>query len=128
VDWLRGSPVWPGPEVWRNSILFLETSEDQPTPLAVTYMLRALAATGALSEARGILYGRPFGDEATFEAYDAVLLQVLAELGFSSLPLVTRMDFGHTDPKFILPIGVEAEIDCDEQQFRLLESPVIPSS
>jgi muramoyltetrapeptide carboxypeptidase LdcA involved in peptidoglycan recycling len=63
VDWLRGTPVWPGPEVWRNSILFLET-----------------------------------------------------------------MDFGHTDPKFILPIGVEAEIDCDRQQFRLLESPVIPSS
>ena len=88
-------------------------------------MLRALAATGALSEARGILYGRPFGDEAKFEAYDGVVLQVLAELGLSSLPLVTRIDFGHTDPKFIVPIGVEAEIDCDRQQIRLLESPTI---
>ena len=132
VDWLRGTPVWPEPPVWRNSIVFLETSEDQPSPKLVTYMLRALAATGALNEARGILYGRPFGDEAKFEtneakfeAYDRALLQVLAELGLSSLPLVTRMDFGHTDPKFILPIGVEAEIDCDRQQFRLLESPTI---
>jgi muramoyltetrapeptide carboxypeptidase LdcA involved in peptidoglycan recycling len=123
VDWLRGTPVWPDLSVWRNSILFLETSEDQPSPTAVTYMLRAVAATGALSEARGILYGRPFGDEAKFEAYDGALLQVLAELGLSSLPLVTRMDFGHTDPKFVVPLGVEAEIDCDRQQLRFLESP-----
>jgi muramoyltetrapeptide carboxypeptidase LdcA involved in peptidoglycan recycling len=132
LDWLRGTPIWPEPPVWRNSIVFLETSEDQPSPKLVTYMLRALAATGALSEARGILYGRPFGDEAKFEAneakfeaYDRAILQVLAELGLSSLPLVTRMDFGHTDPKFILPIGIEAEIDCDRQQIRLLESPTI---
>jgi muramoyltetrapeptide carboxypeptidase LdcA involved in peptidoglycan recycling len=125
VDWLRGTPFWPDLSVWRNSILFLETSEDQPSPTAVTHMLRALAATGALREARGILCGRPFGDEATFEAYDSVLLQVLAELGLSALPLVTRMDFGHTDPKFILPIGVEAEIDCDGQRIQLLESPTV---
>ena len=125
VDWLRGTPVWPEPAVWRNSILFLETSEDQPSPAAVTLMLRALGATGVLSEARGILYGRPYGDEAAFEAYDAALLQVLGELGLSSLPLVTRMDFGHTDPKLIVPLGVEAEIDCDRQQLRLLESPTV---
>jgi hypothetical protein len=78
---------------------------------------------GALREARGILYGRPFGDQETFEAYDGAILQVLAELGLSSLPLVTRMDFGHTDPKFVLPLGVEAEIDCDRQEIRLLEAP-----
>ncbi len=125
VDWLRGTPVWPEPPVWRNSILFLETSEDQPSPTAVVCMLRALAATGALREARGILYGRPYGDEAKFDAYDAAVLQVLGELGLSELPLVTRMDFGHTDPKFVVPIGVEAEIDCDRQQVRLLESPTI---
>lgn len=43
MDWLRGTPVWPEPSVWRNSILFLETSEDQPSPKLVTYMLRSLA-------------------------------------------------------------------------------------
>jgi muramoyltetrapeptide carboxypeptidase LdcA involved in peptidoglycan recycling len=52
-------------------------------------------------------------------------LQVLAELRLGSLPLVTRMDFGHTDPKFIVPYGVEAEINCDAQHIRLLESPTI---
>jgi muramoyltetrapeptide carboxypeptidase LdcA involved in peptidoglycan recycling len=126
VDWLRGSPVWPDPAVWRNSILFLETSEDRPSPNLVTYMLRALGATGALNEARGILYGRPHDDdEASFQAYDDALLLVLGELGLSSLPVITRMDFGHTDPKFILPLGIEAEIDCDRQQIRFLESATI---
>jgi len=123
MDWLRGTPVWPDLSMWRNSILFLETSEDQPSPKSVTYMLRSLAATGALNEAQGILYGRPYGDEASFEEYDDAVLRVLAELNLTSLPLVTRMDFGHTDPKFILPIGVTAEIDCDGKQIRLLESP-----
>lgn len=125
VDWLRGTPVWPDTEVWRNAILFLETSEDQPSPTVVTYMLRALGATGVLQAARGILYGRPYGEQSSFEQYDRVLLQVLDELGLQSLPVVTRMDFGHTDPKFVLPLGVEAEIDCDRQQFRLLEAPTI---
>jgi muramoyltetrapeptide carboxypeptidase LdcA involved in peptidoglycan recycling len=130
VDWLRGTSVWPDRSVWRNSMLFLETSEDQPSPAAVTYMLRALGATGALSDARGILFGRPYGDsvEAQSDAYDRALLCVLGELGLTSLPVVTRMDFGHTDPSFIVPYGIEAEIDCDRQLFRLLESPARPAS
>jgi muramoyltetrapeptide carboxypeptidase LdcA involved in peptidoglycan recycling len=103
--------------------VFLETSEDQPSPTLVTHMLRSLAATGALNEIQGILYGRPYGNEASFQAYDDALLRVLAELKQTSVPLITRMDFGHTDPKFTLPIGVAVEIDCDAQQIRLLESP-----
>jgi muramoyltetrapeptide carboxypeptidase LdcA involved in peptidoglycan recycling len=125
LDWLRGTPVWPESSMWRNSILFLETSEDEPSPTVVTYMLRSLAATGALNEVRGILYGRPYGNEAGFQAYDDALLGVLAELNLASLPVITRMDFGHTDPKFVLPIGVAAEIDCDGKKIRLLESPTI---
>jgi muramoyltetrapeptide carboxypeptidase LdcA involved in peptidoglycan recycling len=118
--------VWPDLPVWRNSLLFLETSEDQPPPANVRYMLRSLAAVGVLNEARGILFGRPYNedeDDAKFSAYDDVLLQVLKEQGLTSIPVVTRMDFGHTDPSFVVPYGVEAEIDCERRQFRLLEPP-----
>ena len=122
LDWLRGTPVWPDESAWRDSIIFLEISEDAPSPSAVVKMLRSLAATGALREARGILFGRPYGEEAIFDEYDGAVLQILAELKLSSLPLVTRMDFGHTDPKFVVPYGVEAEINCDAQHIRFLES------
>ena len=125
IDWLRGTPIWPDQSVWRHSLVFLEISGDAPSALAVVRMLRALAATGALREARGILFGRPYGDEAKFEEYDGAVLQVLWEVKLDSLPLVTRMDFGHTDPKFIFPYGVEVEIDCEGQQIQFLESATI---
>jgi muramoyltetrapeptide carboxypeptidase LdcA involved in peptidoglycan recycling len=122
LDWLRGTPVWPDQSAWRGSLVFLEISEEAPSPSTVVRMLRALAATGALSEARGMLFGRPYGDEAMFGKYDDAVLQVLAELKLDSLPLVTHMDFGHTDPKLVVPYGIEVEINCDQQRIRLLES------
>lgn len=61
-----------------------------------------------------------------FEQYDRALLKVVAEeCGLSDLALVTRMDFGHTDPMLVLPYGVLAEIDCDRQQVSIIENAVV---
>ena len=55
-----------------------------------------------------------------------MILQVVAEEeGLSGLPVITGMDFGHTDPMFVLPYGVQARIDSDRQRFEILESAVI---
>jgi muramoyltetrapeptide carboxypeptidase LdcA involved in peptidoglycan recycling len=124
IDWLRGSPVWPDLSVWQESILFVETSEEAISPSAVVRIFRSIAATGALEATRAILFGRPYGDEKTFAAYDDALLQVCREYGLESLPLVTRMDFGHTDPIFTIPCGVEAELDCNRRELRLIDSAV----
>jgi muramoyltetrapeptide carboxypeptidase LdcA involved in peptidoglycan recycling len=35
------------------------------------------------------------------------------------------MDFGHTDPMFVLPYGVRAQIDCQNHRFAILESAVL---
>jgi muramoyltetrapeptide carboxypeptidase LdcA involved in peptidoglycan recycling len=40
------------------------------------------------------------------------------------LPVVTRMDFGHTDPMMVLPYGIRAELDCARRRFSILESAV----
>lgn len=122
VDWLRGSPVWPDLAVWRESVLFLELSEEAIAPSALVRILRSIAATGALQAVRGILFGRPYGEESSFGAYNMALLDVCRELGLESLPVVKQMDFGHTDPMFVIPYGVEAEIDCDRQQLRYTEA------
>jgi muramoyltetrapeptide carboxypeptidase LdcA involved in peptidoglycan recycling len=124
VDWIRGTPIWPDPLVWRDSILFLEISEEAIAPMAVIHILRSLAAMGVLDAVRGVLFGRPYGKENTFGAYDAALLHVCRELGLGTLPLVTQMDFGHTDPMFVIPYGIEAEIDCDRQELRFVEAGV----
>ena len=124
IDWLRGSPVWPNLSVWQESILFVEISEEAIPPIAVVRIFRSIAATGALEATRAILFGRPYGDEKTFAAYDDALLQVCREFGLESLPLVTRMDFGHTDPMFTIPYGVEAELNCDRRELRIIDSAV----
>ncbi|MCJ7548949.1 MAG: LD-carboxypeptidase, partial [Anaerolineae bacterium] len=90
--------------------------------------LRTYAAMGILAKLSGILLGRPGGQvpPERFGDYEDVLLQVVAEEeGLSELPIVTRMDFGHTDPMMVLPYGVQAEIDCDAQTFSILESAVV---
>ena len=46
------------------------------------------------------------------------------EFKHPNLPIVANMDFGHTDPQFILPLGVEAEVDCKRRTFRLTECPL----
>ena len=54
-----------------------------------------------------------------------ILQVVVEEEGLDDLPLITRMDFGHTDPMFVLPYGVEAEIDCEEKRFSIVEGALV---
>jgi len=128
LEMLRGTSFWPDPELWQGAILFFETSEDAPPPEAVLWGLRTYAAMGILKELSGILFGRPGGlvEPEKFDEYDKAILQViLEEEGLSDLPIITHMDFGHTDPMFVLPYGIQAEIDCSNQTFSILESAVI---
>ena len=128
VDWIRGTELWPNQEHWQDAILFLETSEEAPPPATVRYFMRALAAMGVLKQLSGILFGRPGGNIPVdrFREYDEAILQVVQhEEGLTDLPIITNMDFGHTDPMFVLPYGVQAEIDCYNQRFSILENAVI---
>lgn len=128
LDWLRGTQLWPTAEEWRDAVLFLETSEEAPSPEAVLYMLRCLGALGVLQSSRGLLFGRPGGTALNDEerrAYDDVLLRATRnELGLHDLPIISNLDFGHTDPIMVLPYGLQTEIDCEQQRIRILESAV----
>jgi muramoyltetrapeptide carboxypeptidase LdcA involved in peptidoglycan recycling len=128
LDWLRGTEFWPEVDDWQDAILFLETSEDAPSPEVVKYGLRTYAALGVLQRLSGILFARPGGQipPEKHKEYDKILLQVVAEeAGLSDLPIIAGMDFGHTDPMFVLPYGIQAEIDCDNQRFAIMENAVM---
>jgi muramoyltetrapeptide carboxypeptidase LdcA involved in peptidoglycan recycling len=127
VEFLRGTRVWPAPEAWEGLILFLETSEEAPEPRVLERALRSYAAMGVLSRIRGLLLGRPGGavPPEKFEEYDQAVLRVVRdEEGLADLPVVTRMDFGHTDPMLVLPFGVAARIDSARQRVEVLASGV----
>jgi muramoyltetrapeptide carboxypeptidase LdcA involved in peptidoglycan recycling len=128
LEWLRGTPAWPPVDAFDNAILFFETSEEAPPPKMVVHALRCYAAMGILARLSGILVGRPGGGipEDEFALYDAAVLKVVAqEEGLTRLPIITRMDFGHTDPMFVLPYGVMARIDCSRQEFSIIENAVV---
>jgi muramoyltetrapeptide carboxypeptidase LdcA involved in peptidoglycan recycling len=125
LEMLKGSEVWPELEIWENSILFFETSEDKPVPEYVEYWLRSYGSMGILQKSKGIIFGKPY-DNLYYEEYKKAALKVVREeLKLYDLPILFNMNFGHTEPIFVIPYGAMAEIDCELQKFSILESGVI---
>ena len=123
LEFAKGTKIWPEETVWKDSILFFETSEDLPEPGYIEYWLRNYGSQGILQQAKGIIFGKP-QNEKYYEEYKQSILQILQELGLTELPVLYNMNFGHTEPKFILPYGALAQIDCESVSFSILESGV----
>ena len=128
LSWLRGTPAWPHATAFEKAILFIETSEEAVSPAYVARELRVLAAMGILQRLSGLIVGRPDGNIAPerFAEYDRAVLEVVHdEIGRIDLAVITQMDFGHTDPFFVLPYGVAARIDPAAQTFEIVEAAVV---
>ena len=125
-EFMKGTKYWPEEEFWKGKILFFETSEEKPSPSQVKYMLRNYCVQGIMENINGILFGRARDYTiAEKEELDKEIFSVIQkEFGYSDLPVVTNMDFGHTDPQFIFPLGIKAEINCDKKTVSLVESAV----
>lgn len=123
LEFAKGTDLWPEEEYWENSILFFETSEEKPEPNLIRYWLRNYAAQGILQKANGIIFGKP-QDEKYYGEYKEEIQRVLKEFDLNDLPVLYNLNFGHTEPKFILPYGAMAEINCDKSTFTILENGV----
>ena len=123
LEFMKGTKFWPKESFWQEKILFLETSEDKPTPEQVKWMLRNYGMQGVFNKISGLLFGRPrdYSPEEKSRLDNYIIKIVNTEFGNKKLPIITNMDFGHTDPQWILPLGIKAEIDCKKKQFRLIE-------
>jgi len=116
---LRGTRFWPD---WSGSILFLETSEQAPSPAWVDAILVDYDNMGILRKLRGLLFGRPmrYSDPQRRELREVIIRRTQA-YGF---PVVADMDFGHTAPQFVLPVGCKARIDSGDRSFAIIEPAV----
>ena len=123
LEFLKGTRFWPAADFWHGKILFLETSEEKPSVLAVTRWLRNYAVMGALGQLSALVIGRPKDYTLSEQlALDAAVLRVVhTEFGLSHLPIITNFDTGHTVPQVVIPLGVRAEIDCRAMTVRLIE-------
>lgn len=124
LEMLKETEVWPEIEIWKDGILFLETSEDKPEPAYVKYWLRNYGAQGILQNIKGIIVGKPYNN-TYYEEYKEVFLKVIRdELKLDKLSILFNMNFGHTAPIITIPYGAEAEIDCENKEFSIIESGV----
>jgi muramoyltetrapeptide carboxypeptidase len=116
---LRGTPYWPDLD---GAILFLETSEEKPSPETVDGILMDYENMGAFGWIRGLLFGRPYGyTQEEREQLHEVILERTERYDF---PVVADMDFGHTSPMFTLPVGCRAVIDAGRERFEIAEAAV----
>jgi len=123
LDWLRGTWAWPDPEDWDGRLLLIETSEENPSALQVTRMLRVLGTIGVFDRVSAMLLGR-WRDRSPDEAREveaAITDLVGGEFGRPQLPVVANLPFGHTDPQWVLPLGVRATVDVARAVLRLDE-------
>jgi len=125
LEFLKDTEYWVSPAEWKDKIMFLETSEEKPSPDNFRWILRNYAASGIIHNINGLILGRPYADKY-WKEYDDILLQVITEEeGLTELPIITGMDFGHSSPTFTLPYGIKAEINPKKKTFSLLENALI---
>ena len=98
---------------WDGKILLLETSEEKPKPEDFKKMLRTLKDTGIFKVINGLLVGKPM-DENFYDDYKEALLDVID----SNIPIVYNLNVGHATPRAIVPFGVHAYVDAQEQVIR----------
>ncbi|WP_105614556.1 S66 family peptidase [Vallitalea okinawensis] len=119
----NGTKIWPTLDEWSNSILFIETSEDKPSPDFIKWTFRNLAAQGILNVINGIIVGKPQG-EKYYEEYKSAINQVVAnEEKLTNLPIFYNVNFGHAKPIGIIPYGITAELNCINKTITYLETP-----
>lgn len=107
----------------QDAVLILETAEDIPEHWIFEYVLIGMGERGWLDLFQAIMVGRPkaweYNKQYTSEekqAYkkeqQATVLQTIRKYN-SSIPIIQNMDFGHTDPQTIVPLGRQANINSD---------------
>ncbi|HEX4259181.1 MAG TPA: S66 peptidase family protein [Streptosporangiaceae bacterium] len=113
--WIR--PV----EDYAGCILLLETSEERPSAETVFRMLRDFGERGLLAQfpailvarAKSALFGDPTDPAARTRYRDdqrEAVLRALATYNPAAMT-VFNVDFGHTDPQYVLPYGAPLTIN-----------------
>ena len=125
LEMAKGARIWPSDEDWDGAVVLIETSEEVPPPQAVKHWLRGYLALGVLERIGALLVARPMGysQQQTFTLWDNVQA-VLAEAGRPDLPVVANVDYGHTSPAGVLPLGCQARVDPVHRTITVVDAGV----
>lgn len=129
LEGLKGTAWWPNdqPLWWRDRVLFLETSEDKPSIELVTALLRNYGVQVVFDQAAALWLGRARSYSAAEKALleRAIVDVVVGEFGAATLPIVSNLDFGHTDPAGSCRSACRSRPTRSRVGFRRLESATV---
>lgn len=107
---MQGTDFLPS---FRNCILFLE--EDSCTPDEMYAKLQSLKLSGVFEEISGLVIGKVANKKVSSSGlsdFNLIYHHIFKDYNF---PILTEVDFGHTNPMITLPIGRIAVIDSDKK-------------
>lgn len=122
---LIGTPYFPKPEEFQNTILFFEM-DDAPT-YRLERCLYQLKYAGILENISGMIIGKlhnitPTGWEGMERPTNKeIILETLKDFKF---PILAEVDFGHESINIPMLIGVKSKIDSEKLEFTQLEAGV----
>lgn len=106
--------LFPSEDVWEDTIMFLETSEEKPSPEFLRQMLEEFKRRNIFDRVNGIIVGKP-QDEVYYDAYRTIYQEVIPE----HISVVYNLNFGHAYPKMLLQYGARAIIDVQRQRLEI---------
>lgn len=106
--------LFPKTEEWSGKILLLESSEEKMSPSKYRKAIEALKEAGIFHVISGILMGKPM-DETYTQEYKQILTDVVNN---PRLPILCNVNIGHAQPRCIIPFGVPATVDANNQVIR----------
>lgn len=109
--------LFPSLEEWEGKILLLETSEETPAPNLFRKMIQVLTDYGIFNVISGVLIGKP-QDEIYYDEYKEIIIE---EVKNDDLSILYNLNVGHATPRCIVPFGVHAVVDANEQKIRFEE-------
>lgn len=110
-------PIFPERADWRGKVVFIETSEEKPEPAKLRQMMETLEKAGVLDEAAALIIGKP-QDEAYYDEYKEIYREFAEK---HRLPTVYNLNFGHANPRMVIPYDGLMRIDFDQHEITLPE-------
>lgn len=104
----------------KGKILFLESSENIPQSWVIRYLIIGLGERGWFDQVAGVMVGRPkawdFSQQNNIkqkmryrEQQRETIKSAIRDYN-PDIPIVQNVDFGHTDPQIVLPVGRIAKL------------------
>ncbi|TCG11066.1 hypothetical protein [Mycoplasma todarodis] len=107
---IKDKSFFPNLELWKDTIIFLETSENKMKPEEFASVINNLSKE--INNAKAIIFGKP-KDETFFEEYLTIVKEKITK------PVIFNMNFGHAAPNRTMPYGGTIEINPKDKLVKI---------